>query len=81
MQIGTIDLNKLRGLTDKYIGLQKEILGTVLNSERHYGICWPIVSCKFPLQLHRSWRQSVVKKGHLIKQALTWGDFLLRRPR
>jgi len=34
MQIGTIDLNKLRGLTDKYIGLQKEVLGTVLNSER-----------------------------------------------
>ena len=34
MQIGTIDLNKLRGLTDKWFGLQKEILGTVIANER-----------------------------------------------
>ncbi|MDQ1396361.1 MAG: hypothetical protein QOG64_1620 [Acidimicrobiaceae bacterium] len=34
MQIGTIDLNKLRGISDKLIGLNKEILGTVLDNDR-----------------------------------------------
>lgn len=34
MQIGTIDLNKLRGVTDKAIGLGKETLGTLLGNER-----------------------------------------------
>ena len=34
MELGTIDLNKLRGLSDKFIGLQKEILGTVLDNDR-----------------------------------------------
>jgi uncharacterized protein YjbJ (UPF0337 family) len=34
MQIGSVDLNKLRGLTDKAIGLYKEFLGTVLGNER-----------------------------------------------
>ena len=34
MQIGTIDLNKLRGIGDKFIGLNKELIGTVTGSER-----------------------------------------------
>lgn len=34
MQIGTIDLNKLRGVTDKAIGLGKETLGTLLGNDR-----------------------------------------------
>ena len=34
MRIGTIDLNKLRGVTDKAVGLAKETLGTLLNNER-----------------------------------------------
>ncbi len=34
MRIGTIDLNKLRGVADKAIGLGKETLGTVLGNER-----------------------------------------------
>lgn len=34
MQIGTIDLNKLRGLGDKLVGLNKEVLGTILGNER-----------------------------------------------
>ncbi len=34
MQFGTIDLNKLRGVTDKAIGLGKETLGTLLGNER-----------------------------------------------
>lgn len=34
MQIGTIDLNKLRGVTDKAVGLGKETLGTLLGNER-----------------------------------------------
>ena len=34
MRIGTIDLNKLRGVADKAVGLAKETLGTVLGNER-----------------------------------------------
>lgn len=34
MQIGSVDLNKLRGLSDKAIGLYKEALGTLLSNER-----------------------------------------------
>ena len=34
MQIGSVDLNKLRGLSDKAIGLYREALGTVLGNER-----------------------------------------------
>ena len=33
MRIGTIDLNKLRGVADKAIGLGKETLGTLLGNE------------------------------------------------
>ena len=33
-QIGSIDLNKLRGLSDKFVGLQKEIFGTVFGNEK-----------------------------------------------
>jgi uncharacterized protein YjbJ (UPF0337 family) len=33
MRIGTIDLNKLRGVADKAVGLFKEALGTVLNND------------------------------------------------
>ena len=34
MQIGTIDLNKLRGVSDKAVGLAKEFLGVVLSNDR-----------------------------------------------
>lgn len=34
MRIGTLDLNKLRGVTDKAVGLWKETLGTVVNNDR-----------------------------------------------
>lgn len=34
MRIGTIDLNKLRGVADKAVGLGKETLGTVLGNDR-----------------------------------------------
>jgi uncharacterized protein YjbJ (UPF0337 family) len=34
MRIGTIDVNKLRGVADKAIGFGKETLGTVLGNER-----------------------------------------------
>jgi uncharacterized protein YjbJ (UPF0337 family) len=33
MQLGSMDLNKLRGLSDKAVGLYKEFLGTVLGNE------------------------------------------------
>ena len=33
MKIGNVDLNQLRGFADKSIGLQKEVLGTVLGRE------------------------------------------------
>jgi len=34
MRLGRIDLNKLRGLGDKALGLSKEVVGTVAGSER-----------------------------------------------
>ena len=34
MQIGTIDVNQLRGLSDKFLGLSKEFWGTVLGNDR-----------------------------------------------
>jgi hypothetical protein len=34
MQIGTIDLNKLRAVADKAVGLGKELVGTLLNNDR-----------------------------------------------
>ena len=34
MKIGSIDLNNLRGLTDKFVGVGKEVLGTVIGNER-----------------------------------------------
>ena len=34
MKIGNVDVNALRGLFDKGIGLQKEVLGTVLGLEK-----------------------------------------------
>jgi uncharacterized protein YjbJ (UPF0337 family) len=34
VQIGTIDLNKLRGVGDKAVGLAKEVLGVLLGNER-----------------------------------------------
>ena len=34
VRIGTIDINKLRGLTDKGLGLGKELVGTLVGSDR-----------------------------------------------
>ena len=34
MQIGTIDLNKLRGVGDKFIGIAKEALGVLIGNDR-----------------------------------------------
>ena len=34
MQIGTVDLNKLRGLADKTAGLGKELVGTLAGNDR-----------------------------------------------
>ncbi len=34
MNIGTIDLNKLRGVTDKGAGLTKEFVGVLVGSDR-----------------------------------------------
>ena len=34
MQIGTIDLNKLRGIGDKAIGLAKELVGALVGNDR-----------------------------------------------
>lgn len=34
MQIGTIDLNKLRGIGDKFVGLNKELIGTIIGNDR-----------------------------------------------
>lgn len=34
MQIGRIDVNKLRGVADKAIGLGKELLGVLFSNER-----------------------------------------------
>lgn len=33
-QIGQIDLNKLRGIGDKFFGLQKELVGTLIGNDR-----------------------------------------------
>jgi len=34
MQVGTIDVNKLRGVTDKGLGLGKELVGVLIGSDR-----------------------------------------------
>jgi uncharacterized protein YjbJ (UPF0337 family) len=34
MQIGRIDVNKLRGVADKGLGLGKELVGTLFGNER-----------------------------------------------
>lgn len=34
MQIGTIDLNKLRGVGDKGLGFAKELVGVITGNER-----------------------------------------------
>jgi uncharacterized protein YjbJ (UPF0337 family) len=34
MQVGTIDVNKLRGVTDKGLGLGKEFLGVLVGNDR-----------------------------------------------
>jgi uncharacterized protein YjbJ (UPF0337 family) len=34
VRIGTMDLNKLRGLGDKFLGLAKETAGAIVNNER-----------------------------------------------
>ena len=34
MQIGTIDVNKLKGIGDKAVGLSKELVGTITGNER-----------------------------------------------
>ena len=34
MQIGTIDVNKLKGIGDKAMGLSKELVGTITGNER-----------------------------------------------
>lgn len=34
MRIGTVDLNKLRGLSDKAVGLAKELVGTLIGNDR-----------------------------------------------
>jgi uncharacterized protein YjbJ (UPF0337 family) len=34
MQIGTIDVNKLRGVADKSVGLSKEFVGVLVGSDR-----------------------------------------------
>jgi len=34
MQVGTIDVNKLRGVADKGVGLGKELVGVLTGNER-----------------------------------------------
>jgi uncharacterized protein YjbJ (UPF0337 family) len=34
MRIGTVDVNKLRGLADKGAGLGKELVGTLIGNDR-----------------------------------------------
>lgn len=34
MQFGKVDVKKLRGLGDKFVGLGKELVGTLLGNER-----------------------------------------------
>jgi uncharacterized protein YjbJ (UPF0337 family) len=33
MQIGTVDLDKLRGVSDKFVGLAKEATGVIINND------------------------------------------------
>jgi len=34
MQLGQVDMNKLRGLGDKAVGFAKEVVGTIVNNDR-----------------------------------------------
>ena len=34
MQVGQVDLNKLRGVTDKALGLAKEFIGVLVGNEK-----------------------------------------------
>jgi len=34
VQIGNVDLNKLRGIGDKFVGLNKELFGTIVGNDR-----------------------------------------------
>lgn len=34
MQVGSIDLNKLRGIGDKGVGITKEFVGVIINNDR-----------------------------------------------
>ncbi len=34
MQVGTVDLNKLRGVGRKFLGLLKELTGTLIGNDR-----------------------------------------------
>jgi uncharacterized protein YjbJ (UPF0337 family) len=34
MQLGQVDINKLRGLSDKGLGFAKEVVGTIANNDR-----------------------------------------------
>jgi uncharacterized protein YjbJ (UPF0337 family) len=34
MQLGKIDLNKLRGIGDKFVGLNKELVGTIIGNDK-----------------------------------------------
>ena len=34
MQLGNLDLNKLRGIGDKFVGLNKELVGTLIGNDR-----------------------------------------------
>jgi uncharacterized protein YjbJ (UPF0337 family) len=34
MQLGKIDLNKLRGIGDKFVGLNKELVGTLIGNDK-----------------------------------------------
>jgi len=34
MQFGSIDLNKLRGIGDKFVGLNKELFGTLIGNDK-----------------------------------------------
>ena len=34
MEIGRVDLNKLRGVTDKALGLSKEVFGVLVGNDR-----------------------------------------------
>lgn len=34
MQLGTVDMNKMRGIADKSVGLGKEFVGTLIGNDR-----------------------------------------------